>query len=256
MDQAFAAGGGAGPRGFAGALAEAALELLWPTRCAGCDQPGELLCEECRASLPWVDQRFACPVCGAPFGWLTCTECDGAWESRATVCALDFAGAGGVARLVACALTDAHELRLAPVMAAAMATSLDEAAALLAPDGAPRADLAATDAICFVPATAKAFARRGFDHMELVSRELSRLTGVPLADVLVRAAAGDQRALGREQRAENLAGSVGCVADVSGLALLLADDVVTTGASMRECARALLARGARSVTCCAFARVW
>ena len=35
MDQAFAAGGGAGPRGFAGALAEAALELLWPTRCAG-----------------------------------------------------------------------------------------------------------------------------------------------------------------------------------------------------------------------------
>ncbi|MDD7364937.1 MAG: double zinc ribbon domain-containing protein, partial [Olsenella sp.] len=97
MDQAFAAGGGAGPRGVAGALAEAALELLWPTRCAGCDQPGELLCEECRASLPWVDQRFACPVCGAPFGWLTCTECDGAWESRATVCALDFAGAGALA---------------------------------------------------------------------------------------------------------------------------------------------------------------
>ena len=46
------------------------------------------------------------------------------------------------------------------------------------------------------------------------------------------------------------------VEDVSGLRLLLADDVVTTGASMREATRALLARGAAQVTACSLVRVW
>ena len=45
--------------------ADALAETLWPTRCVGCDQPGELLCDECRASLPWVEQRLACPSCGS-----------------------------------------------------------------------------------------------------------------------------------------------------------------------------------------------
>ena len=237
-------------------LRNSAEELVWPTRCLGCGQPGELLCEECRGRLPWVDQRWACPVCGAPFGWLTCTECGGGWESRATVSALDFSGAHGLPRRVVTALKDGHELRCAPVMAAAMACALDEASALPAPDGSARFDAAAMDAICFVPATHAAYVRRGFDHMELVSRELSALLGIPLADVLVRGPSLDQRALGREDRAANLEGSVATVADVSGMRLLLADDVITTGASMRACARALLGRGASSVTCCSFARVW
>ena len=115
--------------------ADALAETLWPTRCVGCDQPGELLCEECRAGLPWIEQHLACPSCGAPYGFLTCTECDGSWLPRATVAALGFHGAP--ARMVTC-LKDAHELRLAPVIAAAMACSLEEASAWPARDGAPR----------------------------------------------------------------------------------------------------------------------
>ncbi|MBQ1559106.1 MAG: hypothetical protein IIZ69_13600, partial [Pseudomonas sp.] len=69
-----------------------AQELLWPTRCVVCDLPGELLCERCRSRLPWIEQRFACPVCGAPFGELTCTECKADWPTRSCVCALPFAG--------------------------------------------------------------------------------------------------------------------------------------------------------------------
>ena len=265
-------------RGFPRA-ADALAELLWPTRCVGCDMPGELLCEECRAALPWIAQRWACPVCGAPFGWLTCTACDRSracvdsfpradrpspcsepdaaalnrWPCRTTICAFPFADAP--AALVSL-LKDGHELRIAPIMAAAMACALDEAAAWPALDKAARYDERALDALCFVPATAAAYARRGFDHMELVSRALSRELDLPLADVLVRRDARDQRALGRDARAENLAGTVTALDDVAGLSLLLVDDVVTTGASMAESARALLARGAASVTACAFARVW
>ena len=239
--------------GFADKAADAALELLYPTRCVLCEQPGKLLCDECRAELPWIEQRLACPVCGAPFGTATCTECKGGWETRATVCAMGFAGAP--ARMVSC-LKDLHELRLAPVMAAAMACALEEASAWEASDGYPRFDAQATDAICFVPATAEAYRRRGFDHMELVSKSLSYELRIPVADVLVRASAQDQRELGREDREHNLAGTVWVNQDVSGLNLLLADDVITTGASVREAARALLARGAASVTACSLARVW
>ena len=249
---------------------EALAELLWPTRCVGCNLPGELLCEECRASLPWIEQRFACPVCGAPHGWLTCTECDRSrnrdeetpplvdddsptsWPTRATICSLPFHGVG--AALVS-TLKDGHELRLAPVIAAAMATSLDEARAWDAADGRPRFDALRTDVICFVPATATAYARRGFDHMELVAKELAAFLQLPVLDVLARHNARDQRALGRKERALNLAGTIEVLSDVHGLNVLLADDVITTGSSVRACAEALLARGAASVTACSLARV-
>ena len=237
----------------AGELLDGAQELAWPTRCLGCELPGELLCDECRAGLPWIAQRWACPVCGAPFGWLTCTECERDWETRCCICALTFRG---TAARMATALKDAHELRLAPVMAAAMEVALEEASAWDAPDDGPRFMADDLDALAFVPATPEAYQRRGYDHMELVARELARLTGLPLADVLVRTRGLDQRALGREERAENLRGTVRATEDLSGLRILLADDVVTTGASMREAARALLARGAASVTGCALARVW
>lgn len=234
-------------------LADGAAELLWPTRCVGCGQPGELLCPECRASLPWVEQRWACPSCGAPFGHLTCTECDGSWPMRSMVAAMGFHGTP--ARMAAC-LKDSHELRLAGPIACAMQCALEEAAAWPARDGRPRHDPAALDAVCFVPATASAYARRGYDHMELVARALSARLGLPLADVLVRAEARDQRELGREERARNLEGTARSCADVSGARLLLVDDVATTGASLAEVTRALLARGAASVEACALARVW
>ena len=234
---------------------DAAAELLWPTRCVACDMPGELLCEDCRAHMPWIDQRWACPVCGAPYGWLTCTACgsQGTWEPRAVVCALGFNKISS--QMVAC-LKDQGELRLAKVNAAAMACALDEARGWPASDGFARFDHNRLDGLCFVPATPKAYARRGFDHMELVSRELASLTGVGLLDVLARASGADQRALDRNARASNLTGSISVVDDVAGMRLLLVDDVITTGASIREAARALLARGAAEVTCCALARVW
>lgn len=238
----------------AAALAGDVAEVLWPTRCVGCDLPEELLCEGCRRALPWVGQAQACPTCGAPAGWLACTACDGPWpELASVVCATSFEGVA--ARMVRC-LKDEGETRLAPVLAAAMACALDEASAWEAADGTARFSAAATDALCFVPATPRAWARRGFDHMELAARPLAAFLGLPVADVLVRPAGRDQRRLGRSERRGNARGAVRVAGDVSGMRLLLVDDVLTTGASMRSCAAALLGAGARSVAGCAFARVW
>lgn len=234
-------------------IGEAFAELVWPTRCLGCDYPDELICERCRSALPWICQRWACPSCGAPFGWLTCTECTHNWEMRATVSAWTFDGAA--ARTVT-TFKDFHEMRLAPVMAAALATALDEASSWNAADGKPRYDPSELDAIVFVPATARAYRRRGFDHMELIARALSAECALPVADVLVRAEALDQRGLSRDERAENAKGTIRALEDLSHLRILLIDDVITTGSSMREAARALAARGVAEVTGCSLCRVW
>ena len=57
-------------------------------------------------------------------------------------------------------------------------------------------------------------------------------------------------------RSANVAGTFSCAQDVSGCRLLLVDDVVTTGASVREAARALLAAGAAGVWTVSVARTW
>ena len=247
---------GAGPS-FLRRLAQGAAELAWPTRCVVCDAPGELLCASCRARLGWISQRWACPNCGAPFGWLACTECGQAkgelWETRSVTCALPLEGAG---RSLALAYKDGGERRLAPVIAAAIACALDEASSWPAADGARRFDAAEIDAVCFVPATAAAYRRRGFDHMLDVSRSLAGMLGLPLADVLARPQAADQRKLGRDERLANASASYLVVGDVTGCSLLVVDDVVTTGASVRAAASALLAAGAAEVSAAALARTW
>ena len=228
-------------------------EAAWPTTCAWCGEPGTLLCEGCARGMPWVSQHLACPACGAPYGWLTCTACKREWQGPPVVCATGF---GDASARVVTTLKDWHETRLAPVMAAAMACALDEASPWGLPGGGSRWDPADVDAICFVPATAEAHARRGFDHMRLVAHALGGFLGIGVADVLARGPSLDQRGLGRASRERNLAGSVRVVDDVCGARLLLVDDVVTTGASLAACERALLSAGSAPVRACAFARVW
>ena len=243
-------GGAAGAAGLLGAIGDAVLEALSPTRCIACERPGKVICDACASRLARIDPAQACPRCSAPFGRTVCTEC-----SRAT--ALDWCVAAatfdGPAPDVVRGYKDAGERRLAPYIARVMADAL--AGALpYAPEGL--GSLAAYDALTFVPATATAFRRRGFDHMEEVARLVSAFVGMPLADALAKRGRADQRRLGRAARAERSAGAYEAVLPVSGASMLLLDDVVTTGATMGEAARTLKLAGAVRVAGLAFARVW
>ncbi len=231
-----------------GRAVDAALEFLWPARCVGCDEPGTLLCPECAAGLSAIDQRFACPRCGAPFGWLACTGCtEPAPELGRVVSAFAYEG---VAERLVKVYKDEHERRLAPLLAEALRFAVENLA-----ECEPTA-LPALDAIAFIPATEEAYLRRGFDHMELVARELAKRLCLPVADVLVHHRSGDQRELGGEERAENVRGSFEVAGEVWGSRLLLVDDVITTGSSLREAARALVSRGALVPLAASVARVW
>lgn len=283
---------------LAGRLGYHALELLSPTRCAACERPGALVCDECLDALALIDPALCCSRCAAPFGSLLCTECDadqadGAPASSAA--ASPGAAAPGAAspaaaiasppstasapalepasrdpsplgRCLACAAfegpaprivrayKDAGEQRLSAVIAEMMYD-----AALHAEDEAPGRYgglISEAGAIVFVPATAAAFRRRGFDHMEAIASHLGEVSGVPVLDALVKHGSGDQRRLGRRGRLAQAAGLYQVVADVRGERVLLVDDVVTTGATLRAAAAALGNAGARSVDALAFSRVW
>jgi ComF family protein len=90
--------------------------------------------------------------------------------------------------------------------------------------------------------------RGGPDAVELLARELSRRHHVRVLRLLRRAGGEAQKTLSYEQRRRNLAGriSVRPRAHPEG-ALVVLDDVFTTGATVDACARALLAAGAARV---------
>lgn len=218
------------------------LELLLPTRCAGCELPGALLCDECRSALPLIEAVWACPRCGAPFGHLVCTEC---WRAEpafdAGVCAGSL-----VPPLSRCIslYKDAGERRLGVTLGDLLAAALREW------HGWPQGIVA-------VPPSTEAMRSRGFDHTAVIAGRVAESLGVPLVSALACAGARDQRALGREERRSNVAGAfVPAGAGPLPSRLLLIDDVMTTGATLDAAAAILLAAGAEVVRVGAVARAW
>lgn len=234
------------------ALCEIAAELLSPTRCASCECPGALICENCLESMVRIDPAYACTRCGAPFGFMLCTECQGAATSLDR-CLAAAVFDGPPARIIR-AYKDGGERRLAAEIAHIMLKAAFEAERT-----SPKCYggiISQTDAVTFVPVTAAAYRRRGFDHMEQVARAFSGACGLPFVDVLVKHGAYDQRAFSREERLEHSRDVYEAVEPVDGARLLLLDDVITTGATMNAAASVLKRAGAASVDGLAFARVW
>jgi ComF family protein len=222
-------------------LAEGLAELLFPTRCAGCELPGAVLCDTCRDDLPVIAKPGACPRCGAPFGYLVCTECwsrEWAFEAAVAVGSLE----APLARAVVLH-KDAGERRLAAVFGSLLAEQVTAAW----PDWA--------DSVAYIPATRAALRRRGFDHGRGIASALATELSIPLAEVLGRSAARDQRSLGRDERAANAAGTFRVLGH-PGRRVLLVDDVFTTGSTLDAAAGVLLSAGAESVRVGAVARAW
>ena len=235
-----------------GALLAIVGELLSPTRCASCERPGEPVCGECLRKMTRIDPAHACPLCGAPFGELVCTECRG--EATAVDRCLAAAVFEGPPARIVRAYKDGGERRLAVEIARLMIAAARDAERS-APDRYAGL-LSDADALAFVPVTAEAYRRRGFDHMEAVAREASRACGAPVVDALLKHGSADQREFSREERLASSLDVYEVVEDVRGARLLLLDDVITTGATVGAAAAALKRAGARRVDALAFARVW
>lgn len=107
------------------------------------------------------------------------------------------------------------------------------------------------DAVTWVPTGAGRRRRRGYDQAEVLARAVGRRLGVPAPRLLVRRATSGPQT-GRT-RAERLSGPSFLARCPVGGTVLVVDDVVTTGASLRAARAALVAAGARDVHAVALA---
>jgi predicted amidophosphoribosyltransferase len=202
------------------ALAEA-WALVAPVDCAGCGAHDRAMCPSCATGLQSRLMRATLEVDGS---------------SLPIVAALPYAG---VARRALLALK--HEGRtelarsLAPVLLAAVTVAWHGSGAeLLVP----------------VPGSPAAAARRGFGPVALMARRAGLAVTHALRPV---SAAPEQKGLRLEQRLATDAGRWRASSRVSGHRVLLVDDVVTSGGTLRAATRALRAAGAEVAGCAAMA---
>jgi ComF family protein len=190
------------------------------------------LCRECSAALrPLAGER--CARCGLPLisELGLCMSCRGARGACDSTFPL-FSYAGKVGELIAC-----YKLKkrrsLAPFIAGLFASACEEAW----PDRI----------IVPVPPRPEKTRLQGWDQVEEIARLLER-RGFAVARPLERQRSDEQKSLGRGARSLNAKKAYALKPGASSPELpLLIDDVVTTGATLDACARALKEGGARSV---------
>ena len=205
--------------------------LLYPWKCVFCESvlKDTDICHECEKKLPYtvgdsVAQKFPfIDKCVSPLYYKD--------KVRASVHRYKFGGCSSYSRRYGILMSDCVENNL---------------------------DCSSIDVISWIPLSKKRLRQRGYDQARLIAEEISSKTGLPCRQLLQKVKNNGAQSLTRDakQRRENVAGVYAMCGqtDVSGLRILLVDDVVTTGATMSEAARILRKAGAKAVYGAALAR--
>jgi ComF family protein len=218
-----------------------ALDLVFPPRCVSCDAFGDFICPRCQADMVPADGS-RCLTCWMPLNPPhSCRRC------RTHRLALSGVRSAFVYDAAARDAVLAFKFRGLSAIAPAMARSM---AACFADWNPP------VNALVPVPLAGHRRRLRGYNQSELLAKELSRLTGIPLArrGLARRRSTPPQARLTGEDRRRNVAGAFATGRSIRDGAVLLIDDVITTGATLDACARVLLIEGVDSVFALTFAR--
>jgi ComF family protein len=224
-------------------LGSALLDFVYPPACAACgislDEAGELLCPGCWTAITeGADTAHGrCDRCGCPATapGAGCDNCVG-WEvafERAVV----LGRFAGPLQQAVHALKFSGQRSLGRALGGCLAAHLG-------------AELAAVDLLVPVPLHPARQRERGFNQSALIAAGLGEELARPVAgDLVVRRVQTRQQALlDAAARRENLREAFTCPGPVPGdRCLCLVDDVLTTGATLDACARALRQAGARTV---------
>ena len=211
-----------------------AAAVVLPVACSGCAEPDRALCRACTAALTPHPRLLTPAAGGTPPTWAAL-----AYE--------------GVPRRVLLACKDGGRTDAAPALARALRAAVRAAMVECGADagggaigpraGGPGAALLPV----LVPSTREAFRRRGYHPTGLILHR-ARILVPPLWRALrLTRQTADQAGLSRAERDGNRRGSLVASRRLHGRDCMIVDDILTTGATAREAARAIDAAGGRAV---------
>lgn len=205
---------------------ETILDLLFPPKCAFCGEHGvHGICEVCEKMLPWCDtplhERAGIGTCVAPLRY------EGA--VRESLLRFKFRGGRGNA--------EGYGKILAQCVAEHFGGEFDM--------------------VTYVPVSEKRRRERGYDQTFLLARETCRAWDISPVTILrkTRHTRAQSALKTPEERKANVLGVYEAVGmeQIADARILLIDDILTTGATLRECVRVLSEAGAKSVLCATLA---
>ncbi len=232
------------------------VNLIYPNKCIFCQRVTEIgkdifICDNCREKTLFCKDAECCKICGKPQMSLgekgkcyTClTKTYRAYKKATAVVKYDAVTARGIRRY-----KDGNNPNAGTIFAHLMAEQMTRELANVK-----------FDCIVGVAPNRKRALKRGIDPVDILCENLSRITGVPYKKNTLKRIkeVPKQSSLNYNDRMRNMIGAVGLTktADVSGKTVLLIDDIMTTGATVSECAYILKEGGAKGVYILTFATV-
>jgi competence protein ComFC len=210
---------------------EKLIALVAPFDCLVCNLEGALLCQKCfgKAIITKVATCYRCNKLSA--GGATCKSCKSSTKLNGVTVTSHYGGA--IKNLIG-------QLKYERAQSAA-----DVCARLMT----PLLNSSKFDIVVPVPSSPHRIRTRGYNQAALIAKAVARELGLPYSDALLRARDLHQVGLNRQDRLKQVAGlfAVRDKAAILNARILLIDDVITTGATMAECAKELRAGGARSI---------
>ena len=205
-------------------------ELFFGGACFVCRGAARgVLCAACRAELPRLAPA-RCPRCALPApGGALCGRClaePPAFDATHAVLRYEFP-----ADVLVQALKFRGELALAPLLGALLREAI--------------AGSEAVDCVIPVPLSATRLRRRGYNQALEIARKLPGK--LDFASCTRERDGTPQSELPWEERRRNVRGAFACRRALAGARVAVVDDVMTTGATLNEVARALKGAGAASV---------
>ncbi len=220
-----------------------AIDWLYPPECCNCSRRGFVLCPDCFSEIE-VLQGKVCQKCGYPInrGKLLCDQCQSSHPAFTQM--RSWAEYSGPVKRAIHSLKYQRNLALGAILAKPIVEIVKRSGWTI-------------DLIVPIPLSRSHKRMRGYNQAAAISRNVARLLNIQHSTSAVKRIkeTESQISLDINKRLTNLMDAFYAIpATLNKRNILVIDDVITTGATMQNCALALQKAGAGSIYCVSVAR--